>query len=87
LGVEAWIAGTRSPVMKGMLLEALSRDDDRIAQVGRIALERAHAAGVPCYYIDESLDPEGRIIRHDPDGTRHVLADGDEDVIVKSFLP
>jgi hypothetical protein len=34
----------------GMLLEALSRDDDRIAQVGRIAREQAHAAGVPCYY-------------------------------------
>jgi len=32
---------------KGMLLKALSRDDDRIAQVGRIARERAHAAGVP----------------------------------------
>jgi hypothetical protein len=27
-------------MMKGMLLEALSRDDDRIAQVGRIARER-----------------------------------------------
>jgi hypothetical protein len=74
-------------MMKGMLLEALSRDDGRIAQVGRIAREQAHAAGVPCYYIDESLDPEGRIIRHDPDGTRHVLADGDEDVILYSFLP
>jgi hypothetical protein len=58
-------------MVKGMLLKALSRDDDRIAQVGRIARERAHAAGVPCYYIDESLDPKGRIIRHDPDGTRH----------------
>jgi hypothetical protein len=44
----------------GMLLEALSRDNDRIAQVGRIAREQAHAAGVPCYYIDESSDPEGR---------------------------
>lgn len=52
-----------------MLLEALSCDDDRIAQVGRIAREQAHAARVPCYYIDESSDPEGRIIRHDPDGT------------------
>jgi hypothetical protein len=68
-----------------MLLEALSRDDDGIAQVGCIGREQAHAAGVPCYYIDESLDPEGRIIRHDPDGTRHVLADGDEDVIVNSL--
>ena len=47
----------------------------------------AHAAGVPCYYIDESLDPKGRIIRHDPDGTRHVLADGDKGVILDSFLP
>jgi hypothetical protein len=43
-----------------MLLEALSRDDDRIAQVGRIAREQAHAAGFRCYYIDESSDPEGR---------------------------
>ena len=43
-----------------MLLEALSRDDDRIAQVGRIAREQAHVAGVPGYYIDESSDPEGR---------------------------
>jgi hypothetical protein len=74
-------------MVKGMLLKALSRDDDRIAQVGRIARERAHAAGVPCYYIDESLDPKGRIIRHDPDGTRHVLADGDKGVILDSFLP
>jgi nicotinamidase-related amidase len=31
-------------MMKGMLLEALSRDDDRIAQVGRIARD---GAGVP----------------------------------------
>jgi hypothetical protein len=50
-------------MMKGMLLEALSRDDDRIAQVGRIARERAHAAGVPCYYIDERLDPSSDKIR------------------------
>jgi hypothetical protein len=83
---ESLIAGMGSSMEKGMLLKALSRDDDRIAQVGRIARERAHAAGVPCYYIDESLDPEGRIIRHDPDGTRHVLADGDKDVILYSFL-
>ena len=74
-------------MVKGMLLKALSRDDDRSAQVGRIARERAHAAGVPCYYIDESFDPEGRIIRHDPDGTRHVHADGDKGVILDSFLP
>jgi hypothetical protein len=83
---QSLIAGTRSSMMKAMLLEALSRDDDRIAKVGRIARERAQAAGVPCYYIDESLDPEGRIIRHDSDGTRHVLADGDRDVILYSFL-
>jgi len=39
-----------------MLLEALSRDDDRIAQVGRIAREQAHAAGVPRYYIDAAFE-------------------------------
>jgi hypothetical protein len=58
---ESLIAGMGSSMVKGMLLKALSRDDDRIAQVGRIA-------------------------RHDPDGTRHVLADGDKDVILYSFL-
>ena len=67
------------------LIESLMRDADRIAQVGEVAIDDARAAGVPCYYIDESLDPEGRIIRHDPDGTRHVLAEGDEDI--KTFPP
>jgi hypothetical protein len=84
LEVESLIEGTRSRMMKGMLLEALSRDADRIAQVGRIAREQAHAAGVPCYYIDE-LGSQGSHHRHDPDGTRHVL--GDEDVIVNSLPP
>jgi hypothetical protein len=74
-------------IKPGLRYRPLALFGPRIAQVGRIARERAHAAGVPRYYIDESLDPKGRIIRHDPDGTRHVLADCDKDVILDSFLP
>jgi hypothetical protein len=48
--------------MRGRLPEALSLDDDPIASVGRVARERARAPGVPCHYIDESSDTEGRVM-------------------------
>jgi len=62
-------AGQRSRVTRiaTMLIEALERDESRIARTGADAIAAARAAGVPVYYVDRSIG-EG-IISHDHAGS------------------
>lgn len=69
-----------------MLIEALERDEGRIARTGADAIAAARAAGVPAYYVDRSIG-EG-IIMLMPDGTIHLIdADSEEDVILRTIMP
>jgi hypothetical protein len=69
-----------------MLMDDLKKDDERIAQVGAVAIATARAAGVPAYYIDDSLG-EG-IVKLMPDGTIHLIdPDQDEDVVLRTVAP
>jgi hypothetical protein len=62
-----------------VLLELLHKDEAEIAKVGVRAIERARAAGVAAYYIDESL---GAGIET-PDGTRLLIdSSRNEDVVL-----
>ena len=69
-----------------MLIEALKRDEGRIARTGADAIAAARAAGVPAYYVDRSIG-EG-IIKLMPDGTMHLIdADSEDDVILRTIMP
>jgi hypothetical protein len=69
-----------------MLLEALERDEKKISQTGAEALAAARAAGVPAYYIDETVG-QG-IVKLMPDGTIHLIdPDQDEDVVLRTITP
>jgi hypothetical protein len=69
-----------------MLIEALERDEKNIAQTGANALAAARAAGVPAYYIDETVGPG--IVKLMPDGTIHLIdPDQDEDVVLRTIMP
>jgi hypothetical protein len=39
-----------------------------LRQIGRRAIQAAHRAGIPAYYVED-----GRIVRHWPDGQREVV--------------
>jgi hypothetical protein len=68
------------------LIEALERDEKKIAQTGAEALAAARAAGVPAYYIDETIG-QG-IVKLMPDGTIHLIdPDQDEDVVLRTIMP
>ena len=69
-----------------MLIEALKRDEKTISQTGAEALAAARAAGVPAYYIDETVG-QG-IVKLMPDGTIHLIdPDQDEDVVLRTITP
>ncbi len=69
-----------------MLIEALERDEAKIARTGADALAAARAAGVPAYYVDHSIG-EG-IVKLMPDGTIHLIdANAQEDVILRTIMP
>jgi hypothetical protein len=75
--VETHDEGSRS-----MLIERLKKDDEEITRVGEVAIEEARAAGVPAYYIDETVG-EG-IVKLMPDGTIHLVdPNQDEDVVLR----
>jgi hypothetical protein len=60
-----------------------SRDDSCAVEV---AVAEAHAAGVPAYYMDESIGDA--IVEHMPDGTIHLLdPNRDEDVVLRMIPP
>jgi hypothetical protein len=69
-----------------MLIEALKKDEGKIALTGAKAIAAARAAGVPAYYVDESI---GRgIVKLMPDGTIHLIdADAEEDIILRTIIP
>jgi hypothetical protein len=69
-----------------MLIEALERDEKKISQTGAEALAAARAAGVPAYYIDETVG-QG-IVKLMPDGTIYLIdPDQDEDVVLRTITP
>jgi hypothetical protein len=69
-----------------MLIEALERDEKKIEQTGVNALAAARAAGVPAYYIAETVGPG--IVKLMPDGTIHLIdPDQDEDVVLRTIMP
>jgi hypothetical protein len=69
-----------------MLIEALERDEKKISQTGAEALAAARAAGVPAYYIDETVGQGiGKLM---PDGTIYLIdPDQDEDVVLRTITP
>lgn len=69
-----------------MLIEALLKDWESIAQTGAKAIAAARAAGVPAYYIDAEVGKG--IVKLMPDGTIHLLDPGEnEDVILRTIKP
>jgi hypothetical protein len=69
-----------------MLIERLSKDYERIAKVGEMAIREAQAAGVPVYFIDEAAG--AGIVKMMPDGTCHLInADEEQDVVIHTFAP
>jgi hypothetical protein len=69
-----------------MLIEALEKDEKKIARTGAEALAAARAAGVPAYYIDNTIG-QG-IVKLMPDGTIYLIdPDQDNDVILRTITP
>jgi len=69
-----------------MLIERLNRDDDKIAEIGEVAIQEARAAGVPVYYIDETVG-EG-IVKLMPDGTIYLIdPHEDQDAVLQTIVP
>jgi hypothetical protein len=69
-----------------MLIEALEKDEKKIARTGAEALAAARAAGVPAYYIDETIG-QG-IVKLMPDGTIYLIdPDQDNDVALRTITP
>ena len=69
-----------------MLLEKARKHADEIRQAGAEAVKLALAAGVPVYYLDDSLGES--IIKEMPDGTRFRIAiDGREEIVSDAILP
>jgi hypothetical protein len=69
-----------------MMLEMLHLDAAEIAKVGIRAIEKAHAAGVPAYYVDRALG-DG-IVKAMPDGTLHLIdSTAGDDVVLRTFRP
>lgn len=68
-----------------MILKKAHENAEALRQAGRCAIEKAHRAGAPAYYMDKSLG-EG-IIKELPDGTRQKieLAEDGEQIIVESY--
>ena len=65
------------------LLDLVREAWPRIARMGHDAIAQAHAAGVPTWVSDG----EGRIVRLDPDGTRHVETRFADEVTVTRPAP
>jgi len=69
-----------------MLIEALEKDEKKIARTGAEALATARAAGVPAYYIDNTIG-QG-IVKLMPDGTIYLIdPDQDNDVVLSTITP
>ncbi len=69
-----------------MLIEALEKDEKKIARTGAEALAAARAAGVPACYIDETIG-QG-IVKLMPDGTIYLIdPDQDNDVVLRTITP
>ncbi len=69
-----------------MLLEQARKHAEEIRQAGAEAVKLALAAGVPVYYVDDSLGES--IIKEMPDGTRFRIAiDGREEIVPGAILP
>jgi hypothetical protein len=69
-----------------MLLEKARKHAEAIRQAGAEAVKTALAAGVPVYYIDDSLG-DG-IIKEMPDGRRfRVAIDSGEEVVTEAIAP
>jgi hypothetical protein len=69
-----------------MLIEALEKDEKKIARTGAEALAAARAADVPAYYIDETIG-QG-IVKLMPDGTIYLIdPDQDNDVVLRTITP
>jgi hypothetical protein len=67
-----------------MLIERLSKDYERIAKVGEVAIREARAAAVPVYFIDQTVG--AGIVKMMPDGTCLLIdADEERDVVLHTF--
>lgn len=67
-----------------MLIERLSKDYERIAKVGEVAIREAQAAAVSVYFIDHAVG--AGIVKMMPDGTCHLIDAAEEhDVVLHTF--
>ncbi|WP_187968693.1 hypothetical protein [Aquibium microcysteis] len=68
-----------------MIIEQWRRNQAKLRQAGRIAVEEARCAGAPAYYHDPR---EGGVVRELPDGSRHLVEFiNGEDVVVREIGP
>lgn len=68
-----------------MIIDQWHRNETKVRQAGRIAVEEARRAGAPAYYHDQKA---GGLVREMPDGSRQLveILDG-EDVVVEQLGP
>jgi hypothetical protein len=83
-GVCCLVDGSREKAGE-MIIEQWRRNEARVRQAGRIAIEEARRAGAPAYYHDPKA---GGIVREMPDGSRQLVAVvGGQDIVMQELGP